>query len=225
MDRDSLGDRMKGYEDHYRHTVMPRMPVIIRVDGKAFHSLTRGCAKPFDENLASCMNRTAESLVAEVQNARMAFVQSDEISVLLVDYNKYDSQQWFAGNLQKIVSISASIASTTFTRAYGELGLFDSRVITLPEHEVVNYFIWRQQDATRNSISMAAQALYSSKQLHGKNSAIMQDMIFQKGVNWNDYPAGFKRGRVVTKEGADYEAPVFTQDRSYIEKFLNVEEG
>lgn len=220
-----LGDRMKSYEDQYRYTVMPRMPVIIRVDGKAFHSLTRGCKKPFDESLAECMDTTALALVSEIQNARMAFVQSDEISVLLVDYNKFDSQQCFTGNLQKMVSVSASIAGVTFSRAYARYAYFDSRAFALPEHEVTNYFIWRQQDATRNSISMAAQSLYSPKQLHGVNCGKMQEMIFQKGTNWNDYPARFRRGRVIIKGGQiDSELPIFTQDRQYIERFLAIEE-
>jgi len=222
---DSLGDRMKAYENAYRFNVLPRMPVIIRVDGKAFHTLTRGCAKPFDEPLMTSMNHTAQCLVDGIQNARMAYVQSDEISVLLVDYNKYDSQQWFGGSLNKMVSISAALASLSFSKFYGKDALFDSRAFVLPEKEVTNYFIWRQQDATRNSINMVAQSLYSHKQLQGVNSNKAQEVIFEKGINWNDYPIRCKRGAVVTPDGTDYFTPVFTQDRNYIEKFLQIEES
>lgn len=220
-----LDDRMKAYENCYRQTIMPRMPAIIRVDGKAFHTLTRGCDKPFDKPLMDAMDFTAQALVNEIQNARLAYIQSDEISILLFDYNKFDSQQWFGGSLNKMVSISASIATLAFSKAYTKDAHFDSRIFVLPEREVANYFIWRQQDATRNSVSMAAQALYSPKQLHGKGYSDQQEMLFQKGINWNDYPTRSKRGACAAKDGIDLEIPIFSQDRAYIEKHLTVEEG
>lgn len=219
-----LDDRMKTYENVYRFPVMPRMPVIIRVDGKAFHTLTRGCERPFDAPLMDAMNKTAQCLVNEIQNARLAYVQSDEISVLLVDYNKYTSQQWFGGNLNKMVSLSAAIATLNFSKTFGRDAYFDSRVFVLPEREVCNYFIWRQEDATRNSITMAAQSMYSHKELHKVNTNQMQELIFQKGVNWNDYPTRCKRGAVATKDGIDLEIPLFTKDRAYVKKHLTVEE-
>lgn len=220
-----LDDRMKAYENCYRPFIMPRMPVIIRVDGKAFHTLTRGCDKPFDQRLMDAMDQTAGMLVSEIQNARLAYTQSDEISILLVDYNKFDSKQWFGGNLSKIVSLSAAIASVTFTQAYGTNALFDSRVFVLPENEVANYFVWRQKDASRNSVSMAAQANFSHKSLHGVNTNQMQEKLFQeKAINWNDYPIRCKRGSCATKEGIDLDIPEFSKDRAYIEKHLEVEE-
>lgn len=219
-----IDDRMKTYENVYRPQIMPRMPVIIRVDGKAFHTLTRGCDKPFDLPLMDAMNKTAECLVNQIQNARLAYVQSDEISILLVDYNKYESQQWFGGNINKMVSISAAIATLNFSKFFGKDAYFDSRCFVLPEREVCNYFIWRQEDATRNSISMAAQSMYSPKQLHGVNTNQMQELIFQKGVNWNHYPTRCRRGAIATEGGMDLEIPLFTQDRNYIEKHLTVEE-
>lgn len=221
--KDSFGDRMKRYEDMTRIKLMPRMPAIIRLDGRAFHTLTRNCVKPFDHEFMQAMQQTAITLVEEVQNVRLAYVQSDEISLLLVDYNKYDSQQWFDGNISKILSISASIASVAFSKSFVKTGYFDSRVFTLPEHEVVNYFIWRQQDATRNSINTVAQSLYSPKQLHGVSCKQAQEMISQNGLNWNDFPTVAKRGSCVYPWGLDFEIPVFTQDRSYIEKFLEIE--
>lgn len=221
-----LDDRMKAYENIYRYPVMPRMPVIIRVDGKAFHTLTRGCDKPFDTALMDAMNHTAQCLVNEIQNARMAYVQSDEISVLLIDYNKFESQQWFGGNLNKMVSLSAAIATLNFSKTYGKDAYFDSRVFVLPEREVANYFIWRQEDCTRNSISMAAQANFSHKELHGVTTGMMQEKLFtERNINWNDYPTRCKRGAVATADGLDLEIPIFTKDRPYIEKHLFVEES
>jgi tRNA(His) 5'-end guanylyltransferase len=225
IEMNSLENRMKMYEDVYRHKVLPRMPLILRLDGKAFHTLTRNCEKPFDKDLAEALDCCTIILLKEIQNARMAYLQSDEISILLIDYNKFISQQWFDGNIQKMVSISASIASSTFREVYGKTGYFDSRVIVLPEREVVNYFIWRQQDAERNSIQMVAQSLYNQKQLYKKDMSDLQEMIFQKGQNWNNLDTYWKRGRVFTKSGVDGEIPIFANERGYIEQFLKIEEN
>lgn len=224
MDNSALSDRMKGYEFVTRQYLTRRMPVIIRVDGKAFHTLTRGCERPFDSHLAQIMDETAQALIAKVQNVRCAYVQSDEISLLLIDYNTLNTQQWFDGNIQKMVSLSAAIASVTFTKLWSAEGLFDSRVFVLPKEEVCNYFLWRQLDATRNSINMVAQSLYSHRELQEVNIKKAQELIFQRGINWNDYEAYWKRGRMVTKEGVDRNIPIFTDDREYVEKFMVIEE-
>lgn len=240
---DSLGDRMKEYERAPRLTLPRRMPVIIRVDGKAFHSVTRGCARPFDEALMGLMDRVAVRLCEEIQGAVLAFVQSDEISVLVHNYRRLNSEAWFDNDLQKMVSVSASIAAATFTHGWTGPVAFDSRAWVLPESEVCNYFIWRQQDATRNSIQMATRAVYSHSQVDEKNSSEMQEMLYAKGINWNDYPIGCKRGRAVVRTkylglGQDQtgqavyvdrskweveDPPIFTQDRSYVEQRLAVE--
>ena len=219
-----LAERMIRYEDTYRQVLPFRMPVIVRVDGKAFHSLTRGCDVPFDIRLGHAMDWVANQLLAQMQNARMAYVQSDEVSVLMVDYNRFGSQPWFGGVLQKIVSVSASIAAVSFTEAWGRAAYFDSRAFAIPERDVANYFVYRQQDATRNSIQMATRALYSHKQVHGKNTDEMQEMMYAKGVNWNDYSAYWKRGRVVTLEGVDAGVPIFAKDPAYLAGFLAVEQ-
>lgn len=226
----NLSDRMKKYESIYHEIYLqPRAPVIIRVDGKAFHTLTRGCVEPFDKDFGRAMDYTATALVNDIQCSRFAYVQSDEISLLLIDYNKFDSCQWFDGNLQKIVSVSASIATVAFNEFWnkGEFrsrAFFDSRAFNLSEREVVNYFIWRQQDATRNSIQMVAQSLYSHKQLLNKNTDEQQEMIFQKGQNWNDLPSYWKRGRVLTRDILNSNIPIFSQEREYIEEFMVIEE-
>lgn len=215
---DDLGDRMKrNYENRTRIQLPRRTYTIIRLDGKAFHSFTKGMKRPFDERLMGAMNQTARTLCQEIQGVRFAFVQSDEISLLLTDFETPTTDAWFDGNVQKMASVAASIATAAFNacwHGYREPGarmeelsppfdsfaLFDARVFTIPDRvEVVNYFIWRQQDATRNSISMAAQTEYSHKELHGKSSNQQQEMLHQKGINWNDYPDGFKRGRAIVR--------------------------
>ncbi len=225
-DRTSLGDRMKGYERAPRLALPRRMPVIIRVDGKAFHTLTRGCAQPFDPFVVAAMNQAAITLVNEAQGAVFAFVQSDEISVLLHNYKRLNSEAWFDNDIQKLCSISAAVAARSFTY---KPALFDARCFVLPEAEVCNYFIWRQQDATRNSIQMAARAVFSHRECENKNTSELQDMLHARGINWNDYPTGFKRGRGVLRvDGAwcvDTAPPVFTQSRNYIEGFLVTEES
>ena len=192
--KDSLGDRMKGYENISRIYLTRRTPIIIRIDGKAFHTFTRGFARPFDDVLVKSMQDTAKYLCENIMGCKLAYTQSDEISLLLVDYEKLETQAWFDNNLQKMVSVAASMATMVFNKffrnnidewGYGNLpdfedggtnqkvdptllkqcqtyfsrcdkAMFDARVFILPKEEVNNYFIWRQQDATRNSIQMVA---------------------------------------------------------------------
>lgn len=216
--KDDLGDRMKSYyEDRTRISLPRRTFTIIRIDGKAFHTYTRGLKRPFDVDLIEDMDLTTKFLCENIQGTKLAYVQSDEISILLTDFDKITTDAWFNGNLQKMASISASMATGRFnelrqvrylqemmakeeSNVKQTLAFFDSRVFTIPfEEDVINYFIWRQQDASRNSISSVAQSLYSHKELNGKTTDMMQELIFQKGQNWNDYPDGQKRGRVVVK--------------------------
>ena len=218
--KDELGERMKEfYENRTRHTLPRRTYTIIRLDGKAFHTYLKGFKRPYDERIMRVMDNTAIALCKQIQGAKMAFVQSDEISIVLTDFDDIKTDAWFDGNIQKIVSVSASIATVAFNNgmyldeeilaSMEKVAYFDSRVFTIPDpKEVINYFIWRQQDATRNSIQMGAQSLYSQKELHGKNTDQLQELMFQKGQNWNDYPTGFKRGRVIVKE--TYDHPVKT---------------
>jgi tRNA(His) 5'-end guanylyltransferase len=216
--KDTLGDRVKShYEERYRISLPRRTNVIIRVDGKAFHTYTKGLKRPYDEGLSEDMDATMKYLCENIQGAKMSFVQSDEISIWLTDYDDIKTDAWFDYNIQKMCSIAAALATAKFNQlrmqrrcwdgddldgildsdeiATHKLAMFDARVFVIPSiDEVVNYFIWRQQDATRNSISMAAQSMYSPKELHGKTSEEKQEMMFQKGTNWNDYPIRFKRG-------------------------------
>lgn len=224
-----LDNRMKKYEAATRFQLPIRMPVIIRLDGKAFHTLTKNCERPYDAELRLFLVTATSRLLHEVP-ARMAYCQSDEISLLLIDYNKFESQQWFDGVIQKMASVSASIMGVEFNtlwlnpngRAAGFPGYFDSRVFPIPERDVENYFVSRQQDCIRNAISMAAQAEFSSKELHGKHSDEMRAMLLNKGVQFDNHPEWFRFGSVVTRDEI-ISAPVFTHDR-YLKKFLTIEE-
>jgi tRNA(His) guanylyltransferase len=209
---DALGTRMKERYEFRARTFLPRRThTIIRLDGRAFHSYTRGLDRPYDQQLMDDMAKTAEHLCSEIQGAKLAYTQSDEISILLTDFESIKTEAWFDGNVQKMVSISAAMATAKFNELRpGKLALFDSRVFVIPDPvEVGNYFVWRQQDATRNSISMAAQAKFFPRQLHLKSSNEMQEMLWQEhGINWNDYDPRFKRGttfwQVTTTDSIKY---------------------
>lgn len=213
--KDNLGDRMKeNYENRTRNFLPRRTNTIIRLDGKAFHTFTRNFKKPFDEHLMNMMDLTALKLCENIQGAVIGYVQSDEISILLQDFEKITTDAWFDGNIQKIVSVSASMATGYFnnylrtTTTVQDIAFFDSRTFTIAEkEEVINYFLWRQKDAVRNSISMTAQSLYSHKELEGKSSSQKQEMCFQKGVNWNNIGDGKKRGRMIIKDRFIREIP------------------
>lgn len=201
-DRTSLGDRMKRYEEVTRAVLPARTYTILRVDGRAFHTLLRHARKPFDDSVANAMGAVAQDLCAEISGARFAYTQSDECSVLLTDFETVGTQPWFGGVIQKMVSVAAARASVTFSSYWNRRdALFDARVFTIPSSvEVANYFVWRQRDALRNSVSMAAQAHFSHKELQGVSSAGMQEMLWsRKDVNWNDYPARHRRGQLCWK--------------------------
>jgi len=267
--KDPLGDRMKDfYEDRTRYKLARRTNTIIRIDGKAFHTYTKGLQRPFDQGLMEDMNKTAEYLCQNIQGAKFGYVQSDEISILVTDYDDIGTHAWFDGNLQKMTSIAASLATAKFNQLRimrhmenamifleqehieeFKMAHFDARVFQIPyQEEVINYFIWRQQDATRNSISSVAQSLYSAKELNGKKTSDMQEMIFQKGINWNDFTPREKRGSIIRrvehvyarrdedysvdgktrvieaykrkKWEADPETPIISQNKDYLRWFF-----
>lgn len=272
---DSLGDRMKGYENISRAYLTRRVPVIIRLDGKAFHTFTRGLDKPFDKSLMKIMQLTMHYLCSNIQGCVFGYTQSDEITLVLTDYATIKTDAWFGYNVQKMASVSASMATMEFNRLFRKefedmvlewnpdrkditlledrlaklqdkqfTACFDARCFSIPVDEVCNCLIWRQQDATRNSIEAVGQANFSHKQLMGKSCNDIQDMLFkEKGVNWNDFPTDCRRGsacyRVVSEEEiddprnpgnkitvqrkrwvVDIGIPIFSQDRQFVERFL-----
>lgn len=227
-----LSSRMKEYENTFKTKLMIRTPIIIRLDGKAFHSYTSTLKDKFDSELMSLMIFTMKYLVDNLQNAKLGYTQSDEISILLVDTETYDTQQTLGGIKSKLESISASMCTAFFNSMKVEqeilksvkqtFALFDSRAFNLPKDEVANYFIWRQQDATRNSINVLGQSYYSQKQLNGLSTNQIQDLLFkEKNINWNDLEDWKKRGTFYRiKDKPCFSYPILTQDRDFIETLL-----
>jgi len=204
MDKTSLGDRIKKYENIYRQYLIPRMPVVVRVDGKTFHSYTKGFDKPFDHRIINAMVYSARKVAENIQGFQIAYIQSDEASFCFHDYTSLQSEGWFGYNLNKIVSISASLMTIHFNAYMGKtmgrefkeamtillnqdskIALFDSRAFNVPREEVSNYFLFRSKDNHRNSLSSYAQSFFSHKQLHKKNQNDIHEMLHGVGRNWS----------------------------------------
>ena len=270
--RDSLGDRMKGfYEERTKTKLVRRMPVIIRLDGRAFHTFTKGFAKPFDKRMLETMQETTLELCKNIQGCVFGYTQSDEITLILVDYNGIDVSAWYDYEVQKICSVAASMATLYFNRifrhkiyefvnehvkvindpkTYGEelvksindlikaynesieMGaMFDARCFNVPINDVCNCVLWRQKDATRNSINSLGQAWFKHKELDGKNTNQVQDMLFEKyGINWNNLSTVEKRGTAIIKDEnekwfIDEEMPILKgEGRNYVESRIIFED-
>jgi tRNA(His) guanylyltransferase len=207
MSKDTLGNRIKRYEmEEAGRRMMPNLPIMARLDGAAFHTFTKGMERPYALNLTRCMIATARKLV-EKYNADLAYTQSDEISLFWLNNDPF-VPMLFDGRQQKWISRLAATASVAFNRACDVLlptkanldPEFDCRVWQFPNlDEVYNGFVWREDDATRNSLQMAAQSHYSQKELHKAASPKLHDLLYAKGINWNDYPAFFKRGTYIAR--------------------------
>jgi tRNA(His) 5'-end guanylyltransferase len=198
-----LGDRMKdNYENRQRFYLTRRTPVIVRVDGRAFHTFTKNFKRPFDQKLSDAMVDAAFHLIDEMQGCKLAYVQSDEASFVLTDYDSLETQGWFDYNKSKIESLSAALMSVHFNNALGmgTKAVFDARAFNIPESEVVNYFLWRAQDWHRNSVTMYAQAFFSHSQLQGKSIADMHEMLHGIGRNWANCEEWEKNGTFLTRE-------------------------
>lgn len=224
---DELGIRMKTfYEQVPKARLVRRMPVAIRLDGKAFHTFTRGFQKPFDEVLGKAMRETMKYLCENIQGCVLGYQQSDEITLILIDYKKITSSAWFDYEVQKMCSIAASMATMAFNREFRKAmdenptipsvrynwylakindgAMFDARVFNIPKEEVANLIYWRQLDATRNSIQMVGQANFSHSELQNKSCNQIQEMLFQeRDINWNDYPTYLKRGSCCVKDNTN----------------------
>jgi len=258
---DPKGDRIKSkFEDVFRFSLPQRTYGIVRIDGKAFHTFTRGLERPECKELADAMNTAALALAKEMMGCKLAYGQSDEYSFMFTDLDKEESEMWFSGNVQKIATVSASIFTAHFNARWrdvagsaqkGRFGppiivpaMFDARVFVIPNRaDVIEYFNWRQQDATRNSLNMLASCHFSHKDLQGKKTEDKHEMLHTKGINWNNMSIPFKRGRVVRREPnkrvvsyvhkktkqelskeieemawiVDQKIPVFGRDKSYLE--------
>lgn len=248
MRKDNLGDRMKSYENITRTYLPGRMPIIIRIDGKAFHTFTKGFKKPFDDILMRAMEETAVVLCRDIEGVKVAYTQSDEISLLITNNDTWETQPWFGNNLQKMASVAASIATLAFNRAFWhevnmlnndylntevterlnvycravEKGAtFDARVFVLPADEVCNYFIWRQQDAIRNSIQSMGQAHFSHKELMNKNCENIKQMLVEKNLKWESIPVSYQRGICVIKKPTKVKTQINMEAMTYMEMTRN----
>ena len=221
-----LEERMKRYENSFQFYLPQRIPLIIRIDGRAFHTFARKCEKPWDQELSEAFVKTAQKLIEEIQGAKLAYGFSDEISILITDYDRLESQPWFGKNLNKIVSVSASIATAEFNHVYNRsTATFDSRTFIIPKEDVCNYFVWRQQDAIRNSINALGQFHFSHKQLQNLSCGqIKEKLLIEKNIDWNRLDFWKKWGWCVTKETVDNNIPLFTEYRNYIDKFVLIGE-
>lgn len=215
MLNDKFGDERKAFEDAYTSPALDwNTPFIARLDGKSFHTYTRGLYRPFDENLSYCMQNTAASLVEET-GARLAYTQSDEITLFFVRRH-LGEQAYLKGKIQKLASVLASTATAHFNQLVREhlvakrkeLALFDCRVWSVPDlDECKKVLSWRYHDARKNSVSMAAQEYYSDNSLHGKKTSDKLQLLLDRGIDWNEYPDHFKTGTFIKRESIEIPIP------------------
>lgn len=200
--------RMKRYEVSSQLYLTRRTPVIIRIDGKAFHTFTRSFDKPFDHVLSYCMRETMRKLVDNIQGCVLGYTQSDEISLLLIDYKTLETEAWFDYRVDKLCSISASMATLYFDiafarrvasfalknptkteqyqKAFENGAFFDSRAFNIPREDVNNYFVWRQADCKRNALQSVCLSLYNPSELKYAGTTEMIGMIKDRGIDYED---------------------------------------
>ncbi len=238
-----IGERFKNYEAAYGMQLSPRFPIIIRTDGRAFHTFAKKAhlERPFSQPFSEAMEKTALALCQET-HAVIAYTQSDEISLLLLNDKKYETQPWFNNKLNKMVAITASIASVTFSLEMSKIlnqevrEIFDSRAFIIPNHEIANYFIWRQLDAIRNAKNTWSEFTLGAKmgrgtarkQLHGLSANEQVECVRKlTGKNFYDsieVPPKFAMGLEFLADETGYivQAPEdYIQDKSSIESAIN----
>ena len=247
--KDSLGDRMKDYESRNQYFLQKRTPVIIRIDGRAFHSFTRHLQKPFDNIFMNTMIQTMEALCEEIQNCICGYTQSDEITLVLKDYTTLNTAAWFDYRTDKLCSISASLATYCFNKFFkinaqhfisiskdnnyklaleicmDKPAIFDARCFNLPKEEITNCLYWRQLDAVRNSVQACGQAVFSHKDLNRKTCEEIKEMLSERGCPWENIPIYKQRGTCCKREDkewiTDYTMPLLVKEgREYIETLL-----
>ena len=223
MTGESFGDRMKAYELPTRILLPRRSYTVLRVDGRAFHTYLKNARKPFDGAFIHAMGKVAEALCAEITGAVLAYAQSDEVSVLYTDFRNPAAEPWFGGVAAKQVSIAASLATYVLGNSYSPPGggrpLFDARVFTLPtRRDVADYFVWRQADALRNSVSMAAQAYFTPEQLHGMKASEVKELLrTTAAADWDGYRPECRLGQVTTRTSTE-KTTVWTDPHSGAEQ-------
>ena len=224
--KDELGRRIKrDYEDALRLFLPRRTYTIVRIDGRGFHQFTKELERPYSRRLADGLDQAALYVCKEMIGCRFAYGQSDEYSFLLTDFN--DDELWFDGNVQKIVSVSASLFAAAFAKSFpsDRIAAFDSRVMVISQgSEVERYFLWRQLDASANSLNMLASTHYPHVELQGRSMQEKHDLLHEKKINWAQEPSDFKRGRVIRKDGdawnVDLEIPIFNRNTEYLRELI-----
>jgi len=247
--KDALGTRMKNFfESRTKTKLIRKCPVVLRLDGKTFSTFTKGFKRPFDEDLIDMMNKTALFLCKEIQGAKMAYVQSDEISILVTDFDKEDTQAWFDYSGQKMTSVSASFATSEFNKELLKYYIkkessdseliekmidgsvkfanFDSRAFSVPrEVDLIDYFVWRMKDAEKNSISMLAQSMFSHKTLDGVSGRDKIEMCKDRGTDWNELPSSQRLGRIISRKTEWKETEHRIKDEKFDEGTAKTEDG
>jgi len=207
MQFENLGDWCKWLERNFSNDIMiPTLPVIIRIDGNNFHNWTKGLKRPFDEDLTNLMVDLTQYLVEET-NAVIGYTQSDEITLVLYSDDK-KSSIYNDGKKQKILSKLTGKCVSYFNERrkyylpkHDKVANFDCRIYQTPTlHDACLQLLWRENDATKNSISMLAQSLFPHKELQGLHSGKLQDkMMLEAGVNWNNLEPKYKRGTYIKR--------------------------
>lgn len=210
MSKDDLGDRMKTYEwTETSRRIEDGLPIYARIDGRGFSRFTRHMQRPFDPRMTRCMIETAKHLVDKT-HADIGYVQSDEISLVWAASGQ-GSDRFFSGKIQKMCSVLASMAAARFAVEYaGEFNEisrdfphFDCRVIAMPNNaEATNMLLWREMDARKNAVSMAARHFFSHRDLQGKSTKEMVEMMLTRGQAMDDYPVSFTRGTWIKRATA-----------------------
>ena len=205
---------MKDYERTNRHFLTPKTPVIIRIDGKAFH-MVLSKFKPMDEKVSDVMTHVAVELLEFIQGAKIVYTQSDEISILLTDYDRDTTCSWFGYRVDKICSVTASFATQAFILKSMEMDdgffdklkhpvCFDSRCFNIAEEDVFDYFNWRQLDAKKNSVSSYGRTFFTQKQLFKKSGSAIMDMLDEIKKPWKDLPFWAKYGKLYVQAPEAY---------------------
>lgn len=185
----ALGDRCKQYERNSSHYFMRGVPIVLRVDGRSFHSWTKkaGCIKPFDDHLITSMFEAAKSVSKEMSNFVALYAQSDEVTFYLNDNEIPNSEYWFGGKQSKLESVVASLMTAYFNNEYGRDHIpatFDCRAFQVPKGDVANVFLWRVKDWLRNSLNMYVSSFFPHGELQGKAMSERHEMLYSIGRNW-----------------------------------------
>ena len=209
MTSPTFSERMKGYETRFTPRLMPLLPTLARLDGRNFHKFTKALRRPYDARLAEMMIDLTSFLVKET-GAILGYTQSDEISLVWYADNTR-TETCFGGKVAKMTSVMASMATAHFNEALPTqipekrgnkpLPVFDNRVWQVPTlAEAAHYFRWRQQDAIRNSVQMAARSVYSHSNCKGKKTLELKAMLLKQGINWENYFPHFRHGSFLRRE-------------------------